>query len=224
MCRPRIAEMIFQHSFNHHHTKQQQQQQNQPNQTNPIMTSTLMESTNNELRLPLILRRRESIIQQKYDRTTVAPEDSAQEQEEQIDHENPHFGVLLTCLLSFLLYIQFSISFPSIATTISSHTITMTIFLFFVTSILFRRTVQEEVRLANVTALHLLPELVGLLVILLCYSGHPVAGIIVLLVGKLIMAGAVVVYCASVLLFATAQDDNKNDENDKDAKTLVGPV
>jgi hypothetical protein len=183
-----------------------------------------MDPTNNELRLPLILRRRESIIQQKYDRpAAVAPEDSARE-EEQYDQENPLFGVLLTCLLSFLLYIQFSISFPSIATTISSRTITMTIFLFFVTSILFRRTVQEEIRLSNVTALHLLPELVGLLVILLCYSGHPVAGIIVLLVGKLIMAGAVVVYCASVLLFATAQDDNKNDENDKDAKTLVGPV
>lgn len=185
-------------------------------------------TTNNELRLPLILRRRESIIQQKYYQPAVAaPEASAQEEEEHVvnKEEHPLFGVLLTCLLSFLLYIQFSISFPSsiAAATISSRTIIMTILLFFVTSILFRRTVQEEVRFANMTVLHLLPELVGLLVILLCYSGHAMAGLVVLLVGKLIMAGAVVFYCAGVLLHGAAARDDDDNDND-DAKTLVSPV
>jgi hypothetical protein len=203
-----------------HRTKQN----NSSNQINPIMTSTTMEPTNYELRLPLILRRRESIIQQKYDRpAAVAPEGAEETEHIAVDKENPLFGVLLTCLLSFLLYIQFSISFPSIAM-ISWRTITMTIVLFFVTSILFRRTVQEEVRLVNVTALHLLPELVGLLVILLCYSGHAVAGLIILLVGKLLMAGAVVVYCAGVLLYGAARDDNDNEDDNDEAKTLVGLV
>jgi uncharacterized membrane protein len=158
------------------------------------MQTTMEQTTFDDLRIPLIVRRKLS-IQRDAEARTIEQEDQDTQ-----DDESPHIGVLLTFLLSALLYLQFSISFsasiPELL--VQSRTVHVAVFLFFLTSILYRQTVQEAN--VNVTVLHLMPELIALSTIGLCYSGYAVAGFILLLIGKLIMAGVVVVHRA-VLLF-----------------------
>lgn len=138
-------------------------------------------TSSNELNLPL-LSRRESIIAERQ------------------DGFGQLIGFAMTCLLSFLLYLQFSISLvdSEAQNFIQTKTVNISVCLFFMTSLIFRQTVQEAK--IERAIIHLVPELIVLATIGLAYCNHAVLGFVVLLVGKLVMAAASVVYCAVQLM------------------------
>lgn len=155
-------------------------------------------TTNETLSLPLLLRK-ESIKAERDDGCV----------------RQQLIGLAMTCLLSFLLHLQFSISIitdPQVQNLIPMIAVHISVFLFFITSSIYRQTVQE-VRIES-AILHLMPELIALVSILLAYYNHAVWGFAILLVGKLCMAGVSVVYCVVQLL----QADNKTVD---DATDLV---
>lgn len=140
------------------------------------------------------------------------------ERDDGIEQQIISFAMM--CLLSFLLFLQFSISFVDTEsqTLISTKPVNLSVFLFFMTSLIYREMVKEAQ--IDVTAVHLVPELIALATIGFAYSGHAMMGFVILLVGKLVMAGGCVTYCA-VQLLTRSKEEQTAPERPVDAAALV---